>query len=108
MVAAGFWGGFIQIGVGLIMMPIMNRVMGLDLVRVNMHKVFIALMFSVVALAVFAAQVDIEWGLGLALAAGYAVGGWLGANSAVAKGERLIRRVFYIALAAMAVKLLFF
>ena len=108
MVGAGFWGGFIQIGVGFIMMPILNRVMGLDLVRVNMHKVFIALMFSFVALGVFAANVEIEWGLGAALAAGYAIGGWLGAGSAVAKGEGLIKRVFYIALAAMAVKLLFF
>ena len=108
MIGAGFWGGFIQIGVGFIMMPILNRVMGLDLVRVNMHKVFIALMFSFVALGVFAANVEIEWGLGAALAAGYAIGGWLGAGSAVAKGEGLIKRVFYIALAAMAIKLLFF
>ena len=107
-VGAGFWGGFIQIGVGFLMMPILNRVMGLDLVRTNMHKVFVALVFSVVALAVFAANVKIEWMLGLALAAGYAVGGWLGANSAVTRGEALIKRVFYLALVAMAIKLLFF
>lgn len=107
-VGAGFWGGFIQIGVGLIQLPILNRVMGLDLVRANMHKVFVALVFSVVSLAVFASQVKIEWTLGLALAAGYAVGGWLGANAAVAKGEALIKKIFYLALAAMAVKLLFF
>ncbi len=108
MVGAGFWGGFIQIGVGFILMPILNRVMGFDLVRTNMHKVFIALTFSLVALAVFASQVEIEWVLGIALAAGFAVGGWLGANAAIAKGEVLIKRVFYVALAAMAIKLLFF
>jgi len=107
-VGAGFWGGFIQIGVGFLMMPILNRVMGLDLVRTNMHKVFVALVFSIVALAVFAAQVKIEWGLGAALALGYALGGWIGANSAVSGGEALIRKVFYAALVAMAVKLLFF
>ncbi|MBL4618479.1 MAG: sulfite exporter TauE/SafE family protein, partial [Marinicaulis sp.] len=49
-IGAGFWGGFIQIGVGLIQIPILNRVMGLDLVRANMHKVFIALVFSLVSL----------------------------------------------------------
>ncbi len=108
MVGAGFWGGFIQIGVGFLLMPILNRVMGFDLVRTNMHKVFIALTFSIVALSVFASQVEIEWVLGLVLAAGFAVGGWLGANAAVAKGEALIKRVFYVALAAMAIKLLFF
>ncbi len=107
-IGAGFWGGFIQIGVGLIQLPILNRVMGLDLVRANMHKVFIALVFSFVSLGVFASQVKIEWTLGVALAAGYAVGGWLGANSAIAGGEALIKRVFYVAVAAMVVKLLFF
>lgn len=108
MAGAGFWGGFIQIGVGFILMPILNRVMGLDLVRTNMHKVFIALSFSLVALAVFASQVEIEWALGVALAAGFAVGGWLGANANVAGGEALIKRVFYVAVAAMVIKLLFF
>ncbi|MHA7871564.1 MAG: sulfite exporter TauE/SafE family protein [Hyphococcus sp.] len=107
-VGAGFWGGFIQIGVGLVQIPILNRVMGLDLVRSNMHKVFIALVFSIVSLAVFAANVQIAWALGFALAAGHAVGGWLGASAAVAKGEALIKRVFYLALAGMAIKLLFF
>ena len=56
MIGAGFWGGFIQIGVGFILMPILHRVMGLDLVRVNMHKVFIVLVYTLVALAVFASQ----------------------------------------------------
>lgn len=107
-IGAGFWGGFIQIGVGLIQLPILNRVMGLDLVRANAHKVFVALVFSVVALGVFAANVAIEWTLGLALAVGYALGGWLGANASIAGGEALIKRVFYLALMAMAVKLLFF
>ena len=108
MVGAGFWGGFIQIGVGFILMPILNRVMGLDFVRTNMHKVFIALMFSFVALAVFAAQVKIAWVFGVTLAAGYAIGGWLGANASVKGGETLIKRVFYGALVAMAIKLVFF
>lgn len=107
-VGAGFWGGFIQIGVGLIQLPILNRVMGLDLVRANMHKVFVALVFSFVALGVFAANVKIEWELGIALAAGYALGGWLGANAAISNGEALIKCVFYLALVGMAIKLLFF
>lgn len=108
MIGAGFWGGFIQIGVGFILMPILNRVMGLDLVRVNMHKVFIALSFSIVALAIFASKVDIQWTLGIALAAGYALGGWLGAKATIEKGAPLIKRVFVAAILAMAVKLLFF
>ena len=108
MVGAGFWGGFIQIGVGFLLMPILYRVMGLDLVRVNMHKVFIALIFSFLALGVFASEVAIAWEAGIALAAGNALGGWAGANSAVTKGEGLIKIVMYVAAAAMAAALLLF
>ncbi|MGE0408804.1 MAG: sulfite exporter TauE/SafE family protein [Amphiplicatus sp.] len=108
MVGAGFWGGFIQIGVGFLIMPILYRVMGLDLVRVNMHKVFIVLIFSAVAFAVFAAKVPIAWGAGAALGVGTAAGGWLGAHMTIARGAKFIKRAMLAALAAMAVKLLFF
>ncbi|HXI86818.1 MAG TPA: sulfite exporter TauE/SafE family protein [Parvularculaceae bacterium] len=107
-IGAGFYGGFIQIGVGFLMMPILYRVMGLDLVRVNMHKVFVALVFSCVSLAVFAWKVPIAWEAGAALAIGNAAGGWAGAHMTVAKGARLIKTVMFVMLAAMAAKLLLF
>jgi hypothetical protein len=108
MVGAGFWGGFIQIGVGFILMPILHRVLGLDLVRVNMHKVFIVLVYTVVALVVFAAQVELLWAVGAALALGNATGGWLGAHTTVKRGEILIRRVLYAALTVFIIRLLLF
>ncbi len=108
MIGAGAWGGFIQIGVGFLLMPILYRVMGIDLVRTNMHKVFIALCFSVVALCVFASQVQIVWQAGAALAFGNGIGGYLGTRSAIAKGAPLIRRVFVIVIIVMIIKLLFF
>jgi uncharacterized membrane protein YfcA len=107
MVAAGFWGGFIQIGVGFIIMPILNRAMGLDLVRTNMHKVFIIAVYTVVALAVFASQVEILWLVGLALAVGNAIGGYLGAHFSVTRGEGLIRLILNMVLIAFIIKLLF-
>ena len=108
MVGAGFWGGFIQIGVGFILMPILHRVMGLDLVRVNMHKVFVVLVFTIVALAVFASQLELLWWTGIGLAVGNSIGGWLGAHTTVTHGEALIRRVLYLALSVFVIKLLFF
>lgn len=108
MIGAGFWGGFIQIGVGFLLMPILYRVMGLDLVRVNMHKVFIALVFSVVALFVFASKVGIAWQAGAALALGNAIGGWVGAHMTVARGASFVKLAVYLAAGAMALKLLFF
>ena len=108
MVGAGLWGGFIQIGVGFLLMPILHRVMGLNLVLTNMHKVFVILVFSIVALTVFASQLELLWQVGLWLALGNAVGGWLGAHTTVTRGDVWIRRVLNAALIIFIVKLLFF
>jgi uncharacterized protein len=108
MVGAGFWGGFIQLGVGFILMPILHRVMGLNLVLTNMHKVFVVLVYTVVALIVFASQIQLLWWVGLWLALGNSVGGWLGAHTTVSKGETWIRWALNLALLAFIVKLLFF
>ncbi len=107
MVAAGFYGGFIQAGVGFVLVPILNRVMGMDLVRVNMHKVFVIGVYMVPALVVFAYNGQVRWVYGLVLAVGTAAGGWIGSNIAVNKGEKVIRWVFNIALVGLAIKLLF-
>lgn len=106
MFGAGCWGGFIQIGVGFILMPILHRVMGLDLVRTNMHKVFIALSYNLVALGIFASVVAIHWEFGIALAVGNALGGYFGARFAVHGGEVWIRRVFTLVLLIFIAKLL--
>jgi uncharacterized membrane protein YfcA len=107
MVGAGFWGGFIQLGVGFIIMPILNRVMGLDLVRTNMHKVFIVAVYTIVALSIFASQIELLWVVGIALAVGNSIGGYLGAHFTVSKGERLVRLVLNLVLVAFIIKLLF-
>ena len=108
MVGVGFYGGFIQLGVGFIIMPVLHRVMGLDLVRTNMHKVFIVMSYTVVALLVFASKVEILWAVGLALALGNSVGGWIATNVQVDRGESVINWVLNIVLVAFIVKLLFF
>ncbi len=108
MVGAGFWGGFIQIGVGFILMPILHKVMGLDLVRVNMYKVFVVLIYTFVALAIFASQLELMWWAGIGLAVGNSIGGWYGAHTTINKGEVWIKRVMYVALSVFIVKLLFF
>jgi uncharacterized membrane protein YfcA len=107
MIGAGFWGGLIQIGVGFILMPILHRVMGFDLVRVNMYKVFVVLVYTMVALLVFAMYVEILWIAGIALAAGMMIGGWLGAHTTLRHGDVWIRRILFITLTVFMLKILF-
>lgn len=108
MVAAGFWGGFIQIGMGFILMPILHRIMGYDLVTTNVQKVFITATYTAVALIIYSVNSDVLWLLGATLAIGNAAGGFIGAKLTLQGGETLIRRVMTIAIIIMVVRLLFF
>lgn len=107
MAGAGFYGGFLQGGVGFLIMPILYVLLRLDLVRVNMHKVFIIGGYTIPALLVFAAQGKVWWLGGLALAIGNAAGAWIGTHVTVTHGERAIRAVFTLAVIAMGIRLLF-
>ena len=102
----GFYGGFIQAGVGIFIIATLTLVNGLDLVLTNSYKVVINSIFTLIALLVFAFHGEVNWVVGLLLAIGMGMGGWLGSHLAVDKGEPLIRAVLVIAVVSMALKLL--
>jgi uncharacterized membrane protein YfcA len=106
MIIVGFYGAFIQVGVGFLLMASFQYLMKLDLIRVNMHKVFVVFVFTIPALIVFILTDNINWYFGLTLAAGNAFGGWWGAKLSVKKGEKLIKFVLILAILIMALKLL--
>lgn len=106
MIAIGFYGGFIQVGVGFLIMALLHNALKLDLIRVNMHKVFIVFVFTIPAFLIFILTDNINWFYGLSLSSGNVVGGWWGAKMSVKKGEKLIRTVLIIAILIMAIKLL--
>jgi uncharacterized membrane protein YfcA len=107
MVGVGFWGGFLQAGVGFLIMPVLYQLLRLDLVRVNMHKVFIVGIYTIPALLVFALQDKVWWLGGLALAVGNASGAWIATRVTITHGERAVRVVFVAAVIAMGFKLIF-
>ncbi len=101
----GFYGGFIQVGVGFLFMAALYHLLRVNLVKVNMHKVFIILIYTIAALAVFAFTGNVNWRFGLVLAAGNALGGWWGAHFAVKGGEKFIRIVLGAGILLIALKL---
>ncbi len=101
----GIYGGFIQVGVGFIIIAALTTITGFNLVLTNSHKVFIAGIYTVFALIVFTFNGKVCWQIGLCLAAGMGLGGWIGSHWAVAKGERWIRMVLTICVVAMVIKL---
>lgn len=108
MALIGFWGGFIHIGVGFLLMPVLNRVMQFDLVTTNAHKVFIVLCYTTVALTVFASQLELVWKYGIALGLGTWVGAWIAANVQVERGIGAIKLTLNVVIVAFIIKLLFF
>jgi uncharacterized membrane protein YfcA len=106
LVGIGFYGGFLQIGVGFLFMAALFYLLKLDLVLVNMHKVFIILIYTVPALLIFLLTGNVNWELGLSLAAGSAIGAWIGAHVSVKGGEKAIRIILAVVILFMAAKLL--
>ncbi len=104
----GIYGGFIQAGVGFIMLLILSSVNNLSLVKSNAIKVTVVLIYTVSAVMVFAYNDKINWRIGLTLAIGNALGGWLASRWSVKKGDGLIRKFLIVMIVIMAIKLWFF
>lgn len=104
----GVYGGFIQAGVGFIMLLILSSVNNISLVKSNAIKVIVALIYTFSAVAVFAYNDSINWKLGLILAIGNAAGGWFASRWSVKKGDRLVKKFLIIMVVIMAIKLWFF
>lgn len=104
----GIYGGFVQAGIGFMVIAVLSLVNNLNLVKSNYVKVFAAIVYTGVSVAVFAWQGKINWTIGLVLAIGHALGGWYASRWSVDKGEVWIKRVMIISIIGMAIKLWFF
>jgi uncharacterized protein len=101
----GFYAGFIQAGVGFLLMSAMIHILKMNIVQVNKHKVFIILITSIPALAVFALSANIQYAYAAALSVGNAFGGWGAVRLSIKKGEKVIRWVLLAVVILMSLKL---
>ncbi|MFN2350247.1 MAG: sulfite exporter TauE/SafE family protein, partial [Thioalkalivibrio sp.] len=107
MLVIGFYGGFIQVAVGILFIVLLYRVLRIDLVQVNILKVLVVLLYMIPALGIFVATGNVHWGFGLVLAVGSMVGAWLGAHMTLGpSGAVWIQRITLIIIAAIIVKLI--
>lgn len=98
----GVYGGFVQAGVGVLLLAGLVVAGGLDLVRANAVKVVLVMIFTIPALLVFAAEGAVAWIPGIALAGGSALGGALGTAIAL-RGGAIVVRVVLTAIVALSV-----
>lgn len=104
----GIYGGFIHVGIGFLMILVLTRINQFSLLKANSIKVFVALLFTISSVIVFILNDAINWEVGLTLAIGTSLGGFLGSHFSMKKGEKWIKRILILAIVVMAVKLWFF
>jgi uncharacterized protein len=91
LIGAGFYGGFIQAGVGVILLLVLVGARGTPIHQANPIKVLLVAVFTAPAVLVFTLQDKMDWLAGTTLAAGTMAGAILGA---------------YLKVPALAIKLL--
>ena len=100
----GLYAGFVQAGVGFVILTLATLV-GLDLVRGNALKVLSVLVFTCLALAIFAWEGKVNWIVGLILGAGTVVGGLIGVKLTIFKGHSWLKRFVTLTMIVFAIKL---
>ena len=103
----GLYAGFIQAGVGFLILAV-TTLAGFDLVRGNAVKLLSVLVFTLISLAIFAANAGVDWPMGIALGVGNAIGGAIGVRIAMKKGHAWLRMVVTATVIVFAIKLWFF
>ncbi len=103
--AIGLYGGFIQAGVGFLIITA-ALFAGFDMVATNALKVLVVFLFTVLALGVFVYHGKVNLLLGLGLGAGNATGAWIATHFAVKKGHAWVRGFVIIMVIVFAIKLM--
>ena len=89
----GLYGGFIQVGVGYFLLAGIVLGAGYNLVKANALKVWIVLLYTPFALAVFIMNDQVNWAFGLVHAIGNVIGAMVAARMAVKRGAEFVRWV---------------
>ncbi len=102
----GLYGGFIQVGIGLFLLAGLVLGAGYDLVKANALKVLIVLLFTPLALVVFIVNSQVDYLLGIMLAAGNMAGAYLATRFAVKWGPVFVRYVLLVVVFLSSLELL--
>lgn len=101
----GVYGGFIQLGVGYFLLGGFVLSAGYEIVKANALKVFVVLMYTPVALVVFAMNHQVNYLYGIILAFGSMGGALIASRLAVKHGGAFVRWVLIVVIVLTALHL---
>jgi len=104
----GIYGGFINAGIGFIIILFLHFFNHMSLVRANATKVAVVCIYTLSALVVFVLNDKVNWIIGFVLAIGNALGAWIAFRVSVNKGDGFIKIFLLMVVGIMSIKLWFF
>ncbi|MFF5258778.1 sulfite exporter TauE/SafE family protein [Actinomadura viridis] len=104
-VVIAFYDGLVGPGTGTFLVITFTALLGTDFVNASANSKIINTATNLGALVVFAAQGQVLWALGLAMAVCNIVGAQLGARMAINRGAGFVRAVLLCVVAALVLKL---
>ncbi len=96
LLAAGFYGGFVQAGVGFILITTFAGILRYDLVRSNALKVLCTIFFTAIALGIFIINDQVRWIPGLILAIGTMIGAVIGVKMALKISQQSLKWFLFV------------
>ncbi|NQZ32942.1 MAG: sulfite exporter TauE/SafE family protein [Oceanospirillaceae bacterium] len=95
LLVAGIYGGFVQAGVGFVLLAVLAGGLRYDLVRANALKLLCTIGFTLVALLVFIAHDLVNWYYGIILSVGFIGGALIGVKLAIKASAKTMRRAMF-------------
>jgi uncharacterized membrane protein YfcA len=106
MLALGFYGGFMQLGVGFLFIFALRHLLTKNLARVNAYKTLIISIYILPTLLIFAWMGQVRWGIGVIVGIGGMIGAQLATRLTVSRrGELWVKVIMAIIILLMAAKL---
>lgn len=102
----GFYDGFFGPGTGSFFALGLVTLMGMGLTRATAHTKALNFASNFVSVIIFTIGGHVLWVVGLIMAAGQVIGGWLGSHAAIRFGPQIIRPLLVFICLGMVVKLL--
>jgi uncharacterized membrane protein YfcA len=107
MLVLGFYGGFIQMGMGVFYLAVLVLVARLPMIESNTIKALSVGTFTLIAVIIFAFSGQIIWFIGLVMGVAQFLGGWLAAHyaSKLPGASRIAYGVLVVAVSLSVLKL---
>ncbi|MFT7620808.1 MAG: putative membrane protein YfcA, partial [Planctomycetota bacterium] len=106
MIGAGFYGGFIQIGVGFLLITALLLGDRWAMAQAHAAKISIVGLYTAITLPVFILSGQIDWAVAGCLAIGQALGGYLGSRFATRVEEASLRKLYLVLMVVFAIVLM--